>query len=82
MLKTILELKYHRGFTLSENYKQIMEWTMDSLPEVTGILILDKDANIIDYNVNKYLKKKLEPILNRIVEEDCPAHRPLCIKLI
>ena len=44
MLKTILELKYHRGLTLSENYKQIMEWIMDSLPEVTGILILDKNA--------------------------------------
>ncbi|KKK53050.1 hypothetical protein LCGC14_3098670 [marine sediment metagenome] len=53
---------------MSEIYEQILKGTMEAIPEVIGILILDKDFNVIGHRVNKNLEKnlekKLEPIAN------------------
>ena len=48
---------------MSENYQQFIERIMGATPDVTGTLILDKNANVIDYSVKKNFEKKLDSIV-------------------
>ena len=59
---------------MSENYQQILKGTMDAIPEVIGILILDKNFNVIGHRVNKNLDKKLEKKLEIIANSTGVAY--------
>ena len=47
---------------MSENYQQIIIDLIERIPEITGIMILDINANIIAFKVNEDLEKILDPI--------------------
>ena len=47
---------------MSEDYQKLIIGLIETIPEITGILILDINSNIIAFNVNEDFEKTLDPI--------------------